>query len=304
MAKAKSYVKYILSLLIFGSNGIVASYILLSSSEIVLSRTIIGSLFLGLVFIFGRKRPQFEQIRKQWFYLLGSGISMGLSWIFLFEAYRLTGVSTATLAYYCGPVIVIAIAPFIFHEKMTVNKMIGIFLVALGMVFVNGSDFLVEGMSWGLMCGIISALLYSTMIISNKKVKKLTGLEITLVQLLTACAVVALYTLSMHKGTISISGSNVIPILFLGMVNTGIGCYLYFSSIHELPAQSVAICSYIDPLSALVFSAIILNEHLRMVQILGAILILGGAAFGELSIREKHIGWFRRLIELTCRIKD
>lgn len=278
----KSYVKYILSLLIFGSNGIVASYILLSSSEIVLSRTIIGSLFLGLVFIFGRKRPQFQQIKKQWFYLLGSGISMGLSWIFLFEAYRLTSVSTATLVYYCGPVIVIAVAPFIFHEKMTINKMIGIILVAVGMVLVNGSDFLTDGMSWGLMCGIISALLYATMIISNKKVVKLNGLEITLVQLITACAVVAVYTLLMHKGTISISGTNIIPILFLGVVNTGVGCYLYFSSINELPAQSVAICSYIDPLSALVFSAIVLNEQLSLVQIAGAFLIFGGAAFGEL----------------------
>ncbi|SDG46000.1 DMT family transporter [Desulfosporosinus hippei] len=277
----KAYVKYILSLLIFGSNGIVASYILLSSSEIVLSRTIIGSLFLGLAFIAGGKRPHFEQIKKQWLYLLGSGFSMGLSWMFLFEAYRLTSVSTATLAYYCGPVIVIAAAPYTFQEKMTVSKMIGVIMVALGMVFVNGSDFLTGGMSWGLMCGIISALLYAGMIITNKKVKELDGLEITLVQLITACTVVALYTFFMHEGTISITRSSIIPILILGMVNTGIGCYLYFSSIHELPAQSVAICSYIDPLSALVFSAIILNEHLSMVQILGAILILGGAAFGE-----------------------
>jgi len=275
-------VKYILSLLIFGSNGIVASYILLSSAEIVFSRTVIGSLFLVLIFILGRKRPQFELMKKQWFYLLGSGISMGLSWIFLFEAYRLTGVSTATLAYYCGPVIVMAAAPFIFHEKMTTSKIIGIISVALGMVLVNGADFLTDGMSWGLMYGIMSALLYAAMIISNKKVEKLTGLEITLAQLVTACAVVAPYALLMHIGTISISVTSIIPILFLGVVNTGIGCYLYFSSIHEIPAQSVAICSYIDPLSALLYSSLILKEHLGIVQIFGAILILGGAAFSEL----------------------
>lgn len=278
----KSYIKYILSLLIFGSNGIVASYILLSSSLIVFSRTVIGSILLVLVFILGRKRPQFEQIKKQWLYLLGSGISMGLSWIFLFEAYRLTGVSTATLVYYCGPVIVIAVAPFIFHEKIKARKIIGIISVALGMVLVNGADFLTYGMSWGLMCGIMSALFYATMIISNKKVEKLTGLEITLVQLVTACAVVAPYALLTHTGTIYISVTSIIPILFLGVINTGIGCYLYFSSINEIPAQSVAICSYIDPLSALVYSAIVLKEHLGMLQIAGAIFILGGAAFSEL----------------------
>ncbi len=276
------YLKYIVSLLIFGSNGIVASYILLGSADIVLSRTIIGSLFLGLVFIIGRKRIAFQEINKQWLYLLGSGMSLGLGWIFLFEAYRLIGVGTATLAYYCGPVIVMAVAPFIFREQMTAGKVIGISLVAMGMVLINGGDFVTEGMSWGLMCGIFSALFYAAMIILNKKVERLTGLEITFVQLVTACAVVAFYTLLVHKGTISISGTDFMPILFLGVVNTGIACYLYFSSIHELPAQSVAICSYIEPLSALVFSAVMLKEYLSAVQILGAICIIGGAAFSEL----------------------
>ncbi len=277
-----AYFKYILSLLIFGSNGIVASYILLSSTEIVLSRTLIGSLFLLAIFILRREKPRFEEIKRQWFYLLGSGVSMGLSWMFLFEAYRLIGVSAATLAYYCGPVLVMAAAPFLFQERITKSKVAGIVAVAFGMVLVNRSAFLIDGVSWGLMAGIMSAVLYATMILSNKKVKRLTGLEITLVQLTTAFMVVLLYTLQTQQGMPSFSGVNILPILFLGVVNTGVGCYLYFSSIHELPAQSVAICSYVDPLSALIFSAIILGERLSIVQIAGAILIIGGAAFGEL----------------------
>jgi len=280
----KAYVKYVISLLIFGSNGVVASYILLSSSQIVLARTVIGSLFLGLVFMLGRQRPDFEQIKKQWRYLLGSGISLGLSWVFVYEAYRLIGVSTATLSYYCGPVIVLAVAPFIFQEKMTVSKLTGISLVVLGMVLVNGADFLTEGMSWGLLCGLMAALFYAAMIIANKKIAQLTGLEITLVSLVTASAVVAPYALLLHRGTqaVALAGPNLIPILIIGVVNTGIACYLYFAAVHELPAQSVAMCSYIEPLSALVFSALMLNEHLTMVQILGATFILGGAVFSEL----------------------
>lgn len=283
----KAYIKYIISLLIFGSNGIVASYILLSSSEIVLSRTVIGSLFLGLLFLFGGKRLQMDQIRKQWHYLLGSGISMGLSWIFLFEAYRLTSVSTATLAYYCGPVIVVALAPFIFKEKVSIAKLCGVLFVAVGMVLVNDADFFAEGISWGLSCGMISALLYAVMIVFNKKVKNITGLESTLVQLVVAGVVVAFYTLGFEQKSMVIAKDIIIPILFLGIVNTGIACYLYFSSMQKLPAQSVAICSYTDPLSALVFSALILHEHLTVVQLVGACLILGGAAFGELYTGKK-----------------
>jgi drug/metabolite transporter (DMT)-like permease len=286
----KSYLKYIVSLLIFGSNGIVASYITCSSSEIVLSRTIIGSLFLGFVFIAGGKHLNFKQIKEQWFYLLGAGISMGASWLFLFKGYQLASVSTATLAYYCGPVLVIAVAPFLFQETMTASKIIGIVMVVFGMVFVNGSDFLAEGWSWGLVCGLLSALFYAGMIIFIKKVRKLSGLESTFMQLIIAGMVIAVYMFCVQQDTMDISGQEIIPILFLGIFNTGVACYLYFSSMQALPAQSVAICSYVDPLSALLFSAVILNEHLSWLQVVGASLVLGGAAFSELyPLRKKEV---------------
>ena len=150
------------------------------------------------------------------------------------------------------------------------------------MVFVNGADLFTGGLSRGLLYGILSALLYAAMIVSNKKVEKLTGLERSLVQLIFACAAVAIYARLTHKGAFPISGADIIPVLFLGTVNTGIGCYLYFSSVHELPAQSVAICGYIEPVSALLFSAVFLSEHMSIVQIAGAVLILGGAAFAEM----------------------
>ena len=73
------------------------------------------------------------------------------------------------------------------------------------------------------------------------------------------------------------------PVLLLGVVNTSIGCYFYFSSIGHLPVQTVAICGYLEPLSALLFSATLLGEKLGFTQIVGAVLILGGAAFGELA---------------------
>ncbi|MFB0920165.1 MAG: DMT family transporter, partial [Oscillospiraceae bacterium] len=84
-------------------------------------------------------------------------------------------------------------------------------------------------------------------------------------------------------GTVlSVPKDSLIPILFLGVVNTGIGCYLYFSSIQVLHAHSVAICGYLEPLSALGFSALLLHERLTLIQLVGALLVLGGAAFAEL----------------------
>lgn len=71
-------------------------------------------------------------------------------------------------------------------------------------------------------------------------------------------------------------------ILILGIVNTGIGCYLYFSPLAKLPVQTVAICGYLEPLSAVLFAALLLGEKMTAVQVLGAACIIGGAMVGEL----------------------
>ncbi|MGE5379497.1 MAG: DMT family transporter [Methylocystaceae bacterium] len=277
-----AYLKYIFSLLIFGTNGIVASYILLSSQEIVLTRTLIGSFFLIIIYVLSRQKTRFWHQKKSLFFLVLSGACMGISWILLFEAYSQIGVSLATLAYYCGPVIVILLSPLVFKEKLNTIKIISFILVVLGMFLVNRTDMQTGEISWGLGCGLLSALFYAMMVIFNKKAS-IAGLENSMCQLVTAFLTVSAFMLIKHTLVISIPVESILPVIILGVINTGFACYLYFSSLQSLPVQSVSIFAYLDPLSALIFSAIFLNEHLVAVQILGAVLILGGAALGELS---------------------
>lgn len=277
----KTYFKYFLSLLLFGSNGIVASYISLSSYEIVFLRTFIGSVFLITIFSLAKGKLLFWENKTHFLFLTISGIAMGASWMFLYEAYTQIGVSVATLAYYCGPVIVMVLSPILFKEKITSTKIFGFITVLVGMLFVNQQAFLQNGRSWGLICGIMSAIMYAFMVIFNKKAISIKGLENSICQLTISFATVSIFTLIKQGASISISSESILPILFLGIVNTGIGCYFYFSSIQNLSAQSVAICGYLEPLSALIFSAIFLQERLTSLQIIGAILILGGAVFGE-----------------------
>jgi len=209
-------------------------------------------------------------------------VAMGTSWMFLYEAYAQIGVSIATLAYYCGPVIVMVLSPILFREKATSAKVLGFLAVLLGMVFVNGQALSEGQTAWGLFCGVMSAVMYAFMVIFNKKALSITGRENAMWQLITSFITVAIF-LGLKQGwAIDIEPGNLLPILFLGIVNTGIGCYLYFSSIGHLPVQTVAISGYLEPLSALLFSAALLGEKLSLLQIFGAVLILGGAALGEL----------------------
>lgn len=172
---------------------------------------------------------------------------MGTSWMFLYEAYARIGVSIATLAYYCGPVL-----------------------------------------PGGWFAGSMSAIMYAFMVIFNKKAISITGLENSMCQLCIGFITVAVF-LGLYQGfSIRFEPDSMLPILILGIINTGIGCYFYFSSIGDLPVQTVAICGYLEPLSALVFSVIFLGETLSFVQIIGAMLVLGGTAFGELFRRKKN----------------
>jgi len=146
--KDKPGLRYIVALLLFGSNGIVASYISLPSYEIVFTRTLIGSLFLLLIFISSKQKVQFWRNKRHSLYLVISGVAMGASWMFLFEAYAQIGVSISTLAYYCGPVIVMILSPIVFKEKLTAIKLLGFLAVVLGMFCVNGQSMLQGTVSW------------------------------------------------------------------------------------------------------------------------------------------------------------
>lgn len=306
----KPYAAYLSSLLLFGSNGIVAALIALPSLDIVLARTFLGAALLGALLavscIIARRRtearsgarpadaagsPASPHGRGASLALLAcSGIALGASWIALFEAYRLIGVGTASLIYYCGPVIVMAASPLLFKERLTAAKIAGFCAVALGACLVSAQALGGAGNARGLLLGAVSAVAYTAMVICSKKASLFCpgtaekGLRNSFIQLLAGFLTAAAYC-ALAQGPqallIPAAPADIAPLLVLGLLNTGIGCLLYFTSIGKLHVQTVAVCGYLEPLSAVALSAIILGEPFGALQAAGAALIVGGAAFCE-----------------------
>lgn len=220
--------------------------------------------------------------KKDTLFIVLSGIAMGTSWMFLYEAYQQIGVSLSSLLYYCGPVIVMILSPLIFREKLTVPKLLGFVTVLVGIFLVNGNAVDGNSDSWGLFCGAMSAVMYFFMVTFNKQSKNISGMENSVIQLVVSFLTVAIFTVIKQGFIISVPASAWIWILILGMVNTGVGCYLYFSPLSKIPVQTVAVCGYLEPLSAVVFAALLLGEKMSFIQIIGAICIIGGAMIGEL----------------------
>ncbi|MBQ9944836.1 MAG: EamA family transporter [Clostridia bacterium] len=276
----KPFWKHFLSVTLFGLNGVVASFILLSSYEIVFFRTLLGSLLMAFVFFLRREKFTFLQHKKQFFFLMLSGLIMGVHWMFLYEAYARVGPGLGTLLCYCGPVIVVALSPLVFKEKLTLPKLIGFAAVMLGVFCISG----ISGAKMdplGFISGILSAVTYAGMVIFNKKAKDIGGLENTMFQLGFAFMAVSVFLLIRQGFSIPVKGSDVLPILGLGLVHTGFGCWLYFSTMSKLPVQTVSVLGYLEPLFAVLFSALLLSRPMLPLQWLGAGLIIGGAMIAE-----------------------
>ena len=287
--KQKAYIKLVFAMIIWGTLGPLVKQIPLASGEIVLARVILGLATLGIIYFAsggcraGNTADRYA-VRKDIAILFVSGAVMGFNWVFLFEAYKYTTVSMATVSYYCAPVIITALSPLVLGEKLTASRIAGIAAATAGMFMITGS---LSGGSQplkGVLFGLLAALFYACVTILNKQLKGgFTGIQITIVQLFAAGIVVAPYTVINHEGAwVMPQGAGLVCLIIVGVVHTGIVLHIYFSSMQILPGQSVAMCSYIDPVSSLLIAAAVLSERMSIVQIIGAVLIIGGAAFGEL----------------------
>ena len=276
-----AYGMYILSLLIFGTNGIFVSHISLASNQIVLMRTLIGGILLTCFVLF-LGGFDIDHLRRERIPLLLGGAALGLNWVALFEAYRLLNVSLATLIYYVGPIIVLLFSPILFREKLTGRKLVSVIIVGIGLICISGSVVVIGMNSLGLLCAAFSALFYAALIVFNKQISYTSGMQTAAIELDVAFFVVLVYTLC-TSGLPHLTGNDLPYIVVIGFINTGLAYLLYFSGLQKLSGQSVALISYIDPVSALLFSAILLHEVMAPVQVAGAALIIGGAMFGEIK---------------------
>ena len=279
--------KMIVSMVIFGTIGIFVQYTPLSSTVIACVRSVIGALFMAAVILVTGKKPNIQAIKKNWILLLLSGGALGFNWICLFEAYRYTTVAVATLCYYMAPVFVIILSPIVLKERLTALKILCTAAAVAGIILISGGG---GGSAKGIALGLAAAMMYCAILLMNKKMEGIDALEKTLCQLSVSAVVMVVYTLiTQDLSEIVPNTVTIVMALVLGIVHTGIAYILFFGSVGKLPAQTSAVLSYIDPVTAIVLSALFLKQPMSAVQIGGAVLILGSMFANELlpNLRKK-----------------
>lgn len=275
----------IASMVIFGTLGPFVRNISVSSGELALYRAVMATVLIAIFMLITNPKIPFARIKKEVPLLLVSGAAMGINWILLFEAYKRTTVSVATLSYYFAPVIVTLICPLLFKEKLTFKQIVCFVMSTIGLVMITGIGDLGKGSHFtGILFGLGAAVFYATVILLNKFIKNVEGIHRPFLQFIAAVIVLIPYVMLTSGVTLStLDGIGWINLLIVGVVHTGVTYCMYFSSLKELPGQKAAILSYIDPLVAVLLSVTVLSESMTPWQVVGGALILGFTLWNEIS---------------------
>ena len=282
--KNQARLQMTLSAAAFGTIPLFVRALALTSGEIALYRAVIATVLIGVCLLFSREKTKFSALRKELPLLLISGIAIGFNWILLFEAYRYTTVSEATLCYYFAPVLVTLASTVFFRERLGWQQILCFAMSTLGVILivVTGGSGVVQNRPLGILMGLGAAVLYASVVLINKSIKNVGGIQRTFYQFLAAAVVLLPYvacTNGFHLDSLAWNGW--LNLLVLGVFHTGITYFLYFSSLKELPGQKAAILSYIDPLVAVLISVTVLGETMTWWQVIGGVLILGFTLWNE-----------------------
>ena len=281
----KNKLKIILAMLIWGTMGIFIKTIPLSSLEIAFYRSIIGALFIIILSISQKEKWNKEDLRKDLKILIPSGIALGAGWVLLFQGYKNTTVSIATLSYYIAPVFIVILSIIVLKEKITRKKILCIIVAIIGLLLVldiKNLGNIGDNNLLGIIYSVLAAVFYAIVVILNKFIKKLSGSKVTIVQLLVSTIILMPFTiLNSTRSLMSLDMLSLFLLLLVGIVHTGIAYLLYFSSVKQIEGQSISILSYMDPIFALVIAGLFLGEKMTLIQLFGGILILGSAYVSE-----------------------
>lgn len=272
------------AMVIFGTLGVFTRNIGVTSGELALYRAVLASVLIGFYLVFIKKGwLNLKNAGRELPLLLASGIAMGINWILLFQAYRYTTISAATLSYYFAPVIVTVASPLLFHERLTAKQVICFVMSTLGLVLIIGTGGGEEtaGIT-GILFGLGAAVFYAAVILLNKFIKNVAGIQRTILQMLAAVVTLLPYVAVSSGFNLNLlDGTGWACLLTVGLFHTGITYCLYFSALKDLTGQEAAILSYIDPLVAVIISVLLLGEPMTLMQLIGGALILGFTLWNE-----------------------
>lgn len=286
MSRSNARLQLIFTMLLFGTIGTLSRFINMPSSIICLGRAFFGVITILILLAARKEKPDAEAIMRNKWWLLLSSTLMCCNWICQFEAFKYTTIATSTLCYYMQPVFYILAGAVVLKEKLTAKKLICVAAAFCGMILVSGviqTGLHISELK-GVIFGVSGGFFYAMVVLINKYMKDISPVNTTIMQMALVSLIMLPYSAATGAfGAVSVTAIGIACLIILGVLHTGIGYIIYFDAVNKLPAQTVGILSYIDPVEAVLLSALFLREPVTVYTVAGAVMILGAAAVSELT---------------------
>tara|TARA_B100000131_G_scaffold77786_1_gene74362 strand:- start:99 stop:947 length:849 start_codon:yes stop_codon:yes gene_type:complete len=242
----------------------------ITSISLVGIRTFIGSIFLSLFVI--KKGLPVKDLLKPGLIL---GPLLAIHWVTMFESIELNSVTVGIGSVFSYPIFVLIIEK-IKGKTLSTNQVLIIIFGFIGLIILLDINYIDSIL--GVFYGILSAISLSLIItIGEKYSTKLGGLKVAFTQLLVAGVCLFYFTIEGYQWMIS----NILVSLFLGVFLTAIGLSTYWYAVKIIKPLSVSTITYLEPTTGVILGFLVLNENLRINQLVGFFIIL---AVGILQI--------------------
>jgi drug/metabolite transporter (DMT)-like permease len=198
------------------------------------------------------------------------GVMLAIHWAAFFWAIKTTTVAVALVTVYLGPVAMAAFSPAVLGERVRSRSVVGLVVALAGVILVarpHGGATI-----QGVVAGLVAAATFAAMVlIGNPAAQQVGGLKLAGLQMTAAAVATTPW---------AVSSLRALPgywwqLGLLGVGLTGVGLMIYWSLIAALPVVTVAIISYLEPASAVVWAALFLAEPGDTLSWLGVALVIG-----------------------------
>ena len=212
------------------------------------------------------------------------------------QAFALQSVSAGMsgLIIAANPVAIAILGYFILGEKLDGRKKGGILLAAFGVLVIlsrgNPFMFFQKTYSPGELILVFSVFTWGLFSVYSRRVLQKTPTDLAMTYVLTFGWLFAT-PLFLYSGGVAEISTITAPIwgniLFLGVFCSALAYLFWYDALKDLPASEAGVFLYVNPVVAILLSAILLGERLSLPMIGGGLLVFAGVWF--VNSKQKNI---------------
>ncbi|WP_405879927.1 DMT family transporter [Streptomyces sp. NBC_01136] len=283
----KGTVELTIAMVLSGTIGVFVVESGASPFNVVFFRCVFGSVFLGLYCLVRGFFTNHNFTPKKLGLAALGGVFIVFNWAFLFESYKSTSISVATVVYHTQPFYVVLLGALLFRDKLTATKFGWLVVAFAGLILTAGvslSDLRDGGHSAylvGLGQALLAAVFYAFATVITKRV---TGVRPHLVALVQVVLGIPLLLPFANFGAMKGMGADWGWLVGLGLIHTCLMYVLMYSSYQKLPTPKIAVLAFIYPAVAMLCDWAVYGHRFSLLQALGIPLIVA-ASLGV------NLGW-------------